>query len=121
MIENERFGLIFAKTGSINSYTVSETRTASFYLRIYLGTQNFTVLLIGPLGGSEATRLQEDVEATHVLVVAIATSQEIGKFLTYITQLFGQILQLVALTVPVVAIATSQEFFVIFFQLFGQY
>jgi hypothetical protein len=44
----------------------------------------FTVLLIGPLGGSEATRLQEDVEATHVLVVAIATSQEIGKkILTY--------------------------------------
>ncbi len=43
---------------------------------------NFTVLLIGPLGGSEATRLQEDVDATHVLVVAIATSQEIGKFLT---------------------------------------
>ncbi len=43
----------------------------------------FTVLLIGPLGGSEATRLQEDVEATHVLVVAIATSQEIGKCLPY--------------------------------------
>ncbi len=41
----------------------------------------FTVLVIGPLGGSEATRLQENVEAAHVLVVAIATSQEIGKFL----------------------------------------
>jgi hypothetical protein len=59
----------------------------------------FTVLLIGPLGGSEATRLQEDVEATHVLVVAIATSQEIGNFLTYFFQLFGKILQLLALNV----------------------
>ncbi len=55
----------------------------------------FTVLLIGPLGGSEATRLQEDVEATHVLVVAIATSQEIGKFFTYFIQLFGKILKTV--------------------------
>ncbi len=69
----------------------------------------FTVLLIGPLGGSEATRLQEDVEATHVLVVAIATSQEIGKCLPYFCSFWVKYYKLFALNVPVVAIATSQE------------
>jgi hypothetical protein len=41
--------------------------------------------------------------------VAIATSQEIGKFLTYFTKLFGKILQLFSLSVLVVAIAANQE------------
>ncbi len=41
--------------------------------------------------------------------MAIATSQEIGKFLTYFTRFFGKILQLFPFSVLVVAIAASQE------------
>jgi hypothetical protein len=47
--------------------------------------------------------------ALNVPVVAIATSQEIGKFLNIFAQLFGKILKLLALNVLVLAIATSRE------------